>query len=137
LSTPPPPLGGGTPPTALAAVRLCRGFMTRVTVAGSVAGSKSTVPGIREEMIEALVKAVAETEQLAKGSSTTSQKGEGGVPGKARWYQLMGYLVQVLDGVMRNVEISEFNDRLLRVEAMIGPQSERRTQVKAAGKASN
>jgi hypothetical protein len=27
----------------------------------------------------------------------------------------MGYLVQVLDGVMRNVEISEFNDRLLQV----------------------
>jgi hypothetical protein len=87
-------------------------------------------------MIEALVKAVNDTEQLAKASTTSSQKGEGGVPQKARWYQLMGYLVQVLDGVMRNVEISEFNERLLRVEGIVGSQAGRRTQDKAAGKAS-
>jgi len=71
-------------------------------------------------MIDTLIKAITEANMIAKLSLDSADKGTGGVPPKARWYQLVGYLVQVLDGVCKNVELSEINERLLKVEKMLG-----------------
>ena len=75
------------------------------------------VPKIRDDMIDTLIKAIMEADLQAKAAPEAT---ESGVPPKARWYQLVGYLVQVLDGVCRNVEISELNQRMSRVEKELG-----------------
>jgi len=74
------------------------------------------VPEIRGDVVDTLVAAIKDAQTLAKESSAEAAKGMGGVPPKARWYQLVGYLAQVLDGVCKNVELSEINERLMRVE---------------------
>jgi hypothetical protein len=106
-----PPLGGvGHPLSPLIShIRLVRGLLYSVCVAADV-------PKIRDDLIDALVGAIQETNKLAKESNANVEKGAGGVPPKARWYQLLGYLTQVLDGVCKNVELSEINERLLLVE---------------------
>jgi len=105
-STGTPP--GGVPPLLLALVRQTRNLLDSVSIAADV-------PGIRDEMVEKLVAAIREANEIAKEASTESGKAGGPSP-KSRWYQVVGYLVQVLDGVCKNVELSEINERLLRVE---------------------
>jgi hypothetical protein len=70
------------------------------------------VPRIRDEMIDRLVRAIVESNDLAKQASGKAEKGQGGVPTKAHWYRFMGYEVRVLDSVYRNVEVSELNEPL-------------------------
>jgi len=60
----------------------------------------------REKAIAKLVKAIEVTEQLASKAKTTSEKGTADTT-KARYYHLLGYLVQVLDGVLRSVSLEE------------------------------
>lgn len=76
------------------------------------------VPAVRDEMVDKLVAAVREANEIAKQASTEPGK-TGGPSPKSRWYQIVGYLVQVLDGVCKNVELSEINQRLLRVERLL------------------
>jgi hypothetical protein len=64
------------------------------------------VPKIRDEMIDTLIKAITEANMIARQAPESADKGTGGVPPKARWYQPVGYVVQVLDGVCKNVELS-------------------------------
>jgi hypothetical protein len=104
-----PPLGGVCYSRLADYVSLARDLLFTVRVAADV-------PKIRDDLIDTLVQAIHETNKLANESSPTGEKGSGGVPPKARWYQLLGYLTQVLDGVCKNVELSEINERLLRVE---------------------
>jgi hypothetical protein len=75
-----------------------------------------SVPKIRGDVVDTLVAAIEDAQALAKESSAEAGRGMGGMPPKARWYQLVGYLAQVLDGVCKNVELSEINERLMRVE---------------------
>jgi hypothetical protein len=77
----------------------------------------ANVPQIRDDLINTLTHAIAETNSIANKADVTAEKGAGGMPSKARWYQLLGYLVQVLDGVCKNVELSEINERLAKVES--------------------
>jgi len=60
----------------------------------------------REKAIAKLVKAIEVTEQLASRAKTTSERGMADTT-KARYYHLLGYLVQVLDGVLRSVSLDE------------------------------
>jgi len=60
----------------------------------------------REKAIAKLVKAIEVTERLASKAKTTSEKGTADTT-KARYYHLLGYLVQVLDGVLRSVSLDE------------------------------
>jgi hypothetical protein len=108
--------GQGTPP--LGRVRHAR-LADYVTLARSLLFTvqvAADVPRIRDDLIDTLVEAIHESDKLAKEESPTVERGSGGVSPKARWYQLLGYLAQVLDGVCKNVELSEINERLLRVE---------------------
>ena len=110
-----PPLGGARPWEMLAFyVQLARRQVTAYQ--NTVAIASVSVPKIREDLVASLVAAVAEAETLAKKGSSEAAKSVGGMSTKARWYQLLGYLAQVLDGVCRNVELSEINERLMRVE---------------------
>ena len=61
------------------------------------------VPKIRDDMIDTLIKAIMEADLQAKAAPEAT---ESGVPPKARWYQLVGYLVQVLDGVFKRAPVS-------------------------------
>ena len=110
---PHPPYRGGTPGSLKQLVRYARIQLESVRVAADV-------PRIRDDMIDTLIKAITEANMIAKLSLDSADKGTGGVPPKARWYQLVGYLVQVLDGVCKNVELSEINERLLKVEKTLG-----------------
>jgi hypothetical protein len=123
---PHPPYRGGTPCCLTQLVRYARMQLESVRVAADV-------PRIRDDMIDTLIKAITEANMIAKLSLDSADKGTGGVPPKARWYQLVGYLVQVLDGVCKNVELSEINERLLKVEKALGvakagaPQARRKS----------
>ena len=110
-----PPLGGGGPAYAslVGYVRLARDQLQGVPIA------TVSVPKIREDLVDTLVAAVAEAQTVAKQGSAEAGKSVGGMSTKARWFQLLGYLAQVLDGVCRNVELSEINERLMRVEKVM------------------
>ena len=85
-----------------------------------MAAKLANVPQVRDDLIDTLTHALEETNKLGKQAAVTAEKGAGGMPEKARWYQLLGYLAQVLDGVCRNVELSEINERLAKVEGKLG-----------------
>jgi hypothetical protein len=53
-------------------------------------------------MIDTLIKAIMEADLQAKADPEAT---ESGVPPKARWYQLVGYLVQVLDDVFKRAPV--------------------------------
>jgi hypothetical protein len=60
------------------------------------------IPRIRDNMIETLIKAIMEADLQAKAAPEAA---DGAVPQKARWYQLIGYLVQVLDGEYSDISV--------------------------------
>ena len=64
------------------------------------------------------MEAVKIAEQLAKNSRRTPRR-SGGTPPKARWYQLMAYLSQTLDGVLRNMDMNEVKKRMAELEKMV------------------
>jgi len=101
--------GGGSLDRLVEHVQAARSLFTSVWVA-------TDVPKIRDEMIDRLVKAIVEANELAKGAPNKPEKGGGGVAPKAHWYRLFGYLIQVLDSLCSNVEISEVNERLFKIE---------------------
>ena len=66
--------------------------------------------------MRSLVTAINEVEALAKASPKRSPRGAGGIPAKVRWYQLMTYLAQVLDGVLRNVGLERYDEKMEELE---------------------
>ncbi len=76
-------------------------------------------PEVREVVAEKLVDALNVVEGLAKKSGRKTRKGSGGVPAKARWYQLMTYIAQILDGVLRNVELGNVQEKLEMLEKTV------------------
>jgi hypothetical protein len=95
-----------------------------------MAAKLANVPQVRDDLIDTLTHALEETNKLGKQAGGTAEKGAGGMPEKARWYQLLGYLAQVLDGVCRNVELSEINERLAKVEDRLGNAPSRTPQTR-------
>ena len=65
----------------------------------------------REEAIAKLVKAIDVVENLAKRAKTTSEKSKADTT-KARYYHLLGYLVQVLDSILRSVTLDEIKQHV-------------------------
>lgn len=63
-----------------------------------------------------LVEAIEETDLIAKQSAKRSRAGGGGISPKERWYQLMGYLAQVLDGVLRNFDLEGVKEKMDQME---------------------
>ena len=76
------------------------------------------VPTVREDLVNKLIASIGECYQLAVDASKIAKKGEG-APTKTRYYQLVGYLSQVLDGILENVELDELKARMDRVEAVL------------------
>lgn len=70
------------------------------------------MPEIRSRVISKLVEAIEEVERLAKSSGKRSRTGGGGLSPKERWYQLMGYLAQTLDGVLKNLNLQEVQEKI-------------------------
>ena len=74
---------------------------------------------VRSGVVDKLLSALNETEDLAKKSGRRVAKGAGGVSSKARWYHLMAYIAQTLDLVLRSAELDEINERLSETEKII------------------
>ncbi len=55
--------------------------------------------GVWPDVVERLVSAIREVDGLAKAAGKRSRKGHGGLSPKARWYQLVANLAQILDEV--------------------------------------
>ncbi|MEM2122922.1 MAG: hypothetical protein QXE79_04715 [Candidatus Bathyarchaeia archaeon] len=76
---------------------------------------EKTQEEIRRRKIQLLEKAIDDVFHQARSMNGAVKKG-GGEPTKARYYRLMGYLIQVLDGVLKNLELDEVKRRLEKVE---------------------
>jgi hypothetical protein len=87
--------------------------------------------GVRADVVERLVSAIREVDGLARAAGKRSKKGHGGLSPKARWYQLMAYLAQILDGVLRNVDLERFEGKMEELEKTV--EELQRTGPQAAG----
>jgi len=74
------------------------------------------VPTVREDLVNKLIASIGECYHLATEASERKKKG---TPPKTKYYQLVGYLSQVLDGILENVELDELKARMERVEAAL------------------
>ncbi len=75
--------------------------------------------------------AINEVESLAKSSGRRTRKGHGGVSPKVRWYQLMAYLAQILDGVLRNLDLEKYEEKMGELERAV--EELQRTSPQATG----
>lgn len=74
---------------------------------------------LREKVASKLLEAIDVAETLAKKSGKTAEKGAGGMPPKARWYQLMAYLSQTLNGVLHNMDMNQVKHDLAELEKQV------------------
>ncbi|HZY47406.1 MAG TPA: hypothetical protein VFE96_06375 [Candidatus Bathyarchaeia archaeon] len=74
---------------------------------------------VREAVVTKLQDALNEAEKLAKAASGRPKKGSGGVPGKARWYQLMAIIAQTLDQVLRSGSTESIEEKMTEMEKVI------------------
>ena len=77
---------------------------------------KSVAPEVRSRVVTRLVEAIEEVERLAKSSGGRKRTGSGAASPKERWYQLMGYLAQVLDGVLKNLDLEGVKEKMDQLE---------------------
>ena len=77
---------------------------------------KGLTPEVRSRVVTKLVEAIEEAERLAKASGKRTRTGGGGISPKERWYQLMGYLAQVLDGVLKNLDLESVKEKMDQME---------------------
>ncbi len=77
---------------------------------------KGLAPEVRSRVVTKLVEAIEEAEHLAKASGKRTGRGGGGISPKERWYQLMGYLAQVLDGVLKNFDLEGVKMKMDQME---------------------
>jgi hypothetical protein len=80
---------------------------------------KSATPEVRSRVVTKLVEAIDEVERLAKASGKRPRRGGGGLSPKERWYQLMGYLAQTLDGVLKNLDLESVKGKMDQMEAVL------------------
>jgi len=72
----------------------------------------------REKAIGKLVSAIDVTEELAKNAKATSEQSKADTS-KARYYQLLGYLVQVLDSILRSGTLDEIQQHVKETDKEI------------------
>jgi hypothetical protein len=77
---------------------------------------RNVAPEVRSRVVTKLVEAIEETERLANSAGKRSNAGGGGISPKERWFQLMGYLAQVLDGVLRNLDLESVREKMDQME---------------------
>jgi len=77
---------------------------------------RGLAPEVRSRVVTKLVEAIEEVEHLAKASGKRTRTGGGGISPKERWYQLMGYLAQVLDGVLKNFDLEGVKMKMDQME---------------------
>lgn len=87
--------------------------------------------GVRVDVVERLLSAIREVDGLAKAAGKRSRKGHGGLSPKARWYQLMAYLAQILDGVLRNIDLERYEEKMVELEKSV--EELQRTSSQASG----
>ncbi len=75
--------------------------------------------GVRGDVVAKLVSAIDEVEGLAKKAGKRSRKGYGGISPKVRWYTLMAYLAQILDGVLRNADLEKYEEKMEQMERTV------------------
>ncbi|HXL51263.1 MAG TPA: hypothetical protein VN949_05565 [Candidatus Limnocylindrales bacterium] len=80
---------------------------------------KGVAPEVRTRVVTKLVEAIDEAERLAKGSGRRSRSGGGGISPKERWYLVMGYLAQVLDGVLKNFDLESVKEKMDQMETVL------------------
>jgi hypothetical protein len=72
--------------------------------------------GIRTRAVEILLDLMDRTNGRIKSAGKKAQAGSGGVSEFVRLCQLQGYLIQVLDGVLKNLPDPEIERRLRELE---------------------
>ena len=80
---------------------------------------RDVAPEVRSRVVTKLVEAIEETERLAKSAGKRPRAGGGGISPKERWFQLMGYLAQVLDGVLRNLDLESVREKMDQMESAL------------------
>lgn len=80
---------------------------------------KSVAPEVRSRVVTKLVEAIEETERIAKSAGKRSGPGGGGISPKERWLQLLAYLAQVLDGVLRNLDLESVKEKMDQMETAL------------------
>jgi len=78
---------------------------------------RSVAPEVRSRVVTKLVEAIEETEHLAKSAAKRTKTDGGGISPKERWYQLMGYLAQALDGVLKNLDLESVKEKMDQMES--------------------
>ena len=81
--------------------------------------AESRETGLRITVVRKLVSAIDEVDEIAKMAGKRVRKGHGGVSPKIRWSQLMAYLAQTLDGVLKNSDIQGLEDKMDAMEKML------------------
>ena len=80
---------------------------------------RNVAPEVRSRVVTRLVEAIEETERLAKSAGKRPKAGGGGISPKERWLQLMAYLTQVLDGVLRNLDVESIREKMDQMETAL------------------
>ncbi len=80
---------------------------------------RNVAPEVRSKVVAKLVDAIEETERLAKSAGKRPKASGGGISPKERWFQLMGYLAQVLDGVLRNLDLESVREKMDQMESAL------------------
>jgi len=82
---------------------------------------------IRGQAIDKIINAIIEVEKVVKSAKVETEKSKPDAS-KARYYHLLGYLVQVLDCLLRSTEPSELDSRLKAAEALLDELERSRTR---------
>ena len=73
---------------------------------------------VRSEVAKKLLEAIRTADELAQKAGEES-RGKHGAPPKVRWYQVMGYLAQTLDGLLRNADLNETKKDLAQMRRIV------------------
>jgi hypothetical protein len=122
--------GGTTPPGGLSESTLRKAFLAKLRgLLGQLRFEIATVDvaGIREKRVEDLSTAIVDIAILAKSAEPND---------RVRFYQLLGFLIMVQDGLLNNVAKGELLKRLAAVEERldVGLESLRKATKKRRGK---
>ena len=80
---------------------------------------KGVAAEVRSRVVKKLVEAIDEAERLAKESGRRSRSGAGGISPKERWYLVLGYLTQVLDGVLKNLDLESVKEKMEQMDLVL------------------
>lgn len=74
---------------------------------------------VRREVVNKILDAIRTTEKIASEPTEPANR--------IRWYQVMGYLAQTLDGLLRNVDQTDSEKQLAELKEIVVKLQERST----------